>query len=74
METGISLQSTSENFIISINKNLIDKVFLMQLLDKIRTEYLAKKINFEEDIEDLGEEIKDAWWQKNKERFLNQKS
>ncbi len=71
MENGINLQSTAESFIISIDKNFMDKAFLMKLLDKIWIEYLAQKINFNESIEDLGEEIKQDWWQKNKARFLS---
>lgn len=70
MENGINLQSTAENFIISIDKNFMDKVFLMKLLDKIRIEYLAQKIAFDDSIEDLGEEIKQDWWEKNKARLL----
>ncbi len=70
MENGINLQSTAENFIISIDKNFMDKVFLMKLLDKIRIEYLARKIAFDDSIEDLGEEIKQDWWEKNKARLL----
>lgn len=71
MENGINLQSTAENFIISIDKNFMDKVFLMKLLDKIRIEYLARKIAFDESIEDLGENIKQDWWEKNKARLLS---
>ena len=71
MENGINLQSTAENFIISIDKNFMDKVFLMKLLDKIRIEYLARKIAFDDSIEDLGEEIKQDWWEKNKARLLS---
>jgi len=33
-------------------------------------EALADKVDFGEEIEDLGEEIKEDWWQSNKDRFI----
>jgi hypothetical protein len=35
-------------------------------------EYLAKKIDLDESIEDLGEEMKLNWWSKNKDRFIKE--
>ena len=44
---------------------------MLNLVEKIRLEYLAQKVDFDESIENLGEEIKDDWWQKNKSRFVD---
>jgi hypothetical protein len=66
----IDLQTTNDKFLISIDKNSIDKEFLLNLIEKIRLEYLVRKVDFDESIEDLGEEIKADWWQKNKDRFI----
>jgi hypothetical protein len=66
----IDLQTTNDKFLISIDKNSIDKEFLLNLIEKIRLEYLVRKVDFDESIEDLGEEIKADWWQKNKDKFI----
>ena len=67
----IDLQTTNDKFLISIDKRLVGKEFLLNLVEKIRLEYLAQKVDFDESIENLGEEIKDDWWQKNKSRFVD---
>ncbi len=68
---AIDLQTTDDKFLLTIDKTFIDKEFLMRLIENIRLEYLARKVDFDESIEDLGEEIKEDWWQKNKSRFIN---
>ena len=67
---SIDLQSTNDKFVISIDKNIVDKVFLFDLLERLRIEYLAKKVNFDEGIVELGEDIKSDWWKANKKRFI----
>jgi hypothetical protein len=66
----IDLQTTDDKFLISIDKNSIDKEFLLELIEKIRLESLIRKADFDESIEDLGEEIKADWWRKNKSKFI----
>ncbi len=66
----IDLQITNDKFLISIDKNSVDKEFLLNLIEKIRLEYLVRKVDFDETIEDLGEEIKTDWWQKNESKFI----
>ncbi len=67
---AIDIQTTDDKFLISIDKNLVDKEFLFDLIEKIRLESLIRKVDFDESIEDLGEEIKADWWKKNKDRFI----
>ena len=67
---AIDLQTTDDRFLISIDKKFVDKEFLLNLLEKLRLEYLIRKADFDESIEDLGEEIKGDWWQKNKSKFI----
>jgi hypothetical protein len=43
---------------------------LLKILNFLRLEFLAKKIDFDEDIEALGVEINRIWWLKNKARFI----
>lgn len=67
----IDLQTTGDKFLISIDKHLVGKEFLLDLVERIRLEYLAQKVDFDESMESLGEEIKAEWWQKNKARFID---
>lgn len=61
---------SKDKFIISVDKNSINKESLVQFIDNLRLESLADKVDFDEDIEELGEEIKEDWWKKNKDRFI----
>jgi hypothetical protein len=67
---AINIQSTEEKYVISIDKNAVDKDFLFDLLERLSIENLAQKINMDDSIIDLGEDIKKEWWQNNKDRFL----
>ncbi len=66
----ITVDSSGERFLISVDKSFMDKVFLVELVERIRIEYLAQKINFDNELQNLGEDIKQTWWTENKERFI----
>ncbi|MGI8544069.1 MAG: hypothetical protein ACR2MD_11435 [Aridibacter sp.] len=57
----IDLQTTNDKFLISVDKDSVDKEFLLNLIEKIRLESLIRKSDFDDSIEDLGEEIKADW-------------
>ena len=71
MEQAISLQDTGERYLISIDKTMVGQEMLLKLLNRLRVEYLTKKADFDDDIENLGEEIKTSWWENNRDRLLN---
>lgn len=66
----VTVESSEDRFIISIDKKFINKATLLQLIDNLRLESLAEKVDFGEEIEELGEEIKEDWWKENKDRFI----
>ena len=66
----VTLDSSDDRFIISIDKKSINKDALLQFLENLRLEALADKVDFGVEIEDLGEEIKEDWWQSNKNRLI----
>jgi hypothetical protein len=70
--TGIQLNTQNDKYLISIDKSMFDKEWLVKLLENLRVEELARKFDFDESIETLGEEIKAEWWEKNKKRFINE--
>lgn len=67
---SISVDTSKDKFIISIDKKAMSKDTLMQFIDLLRLEFLAQKVNFDESVEELGEEIKGEWWDKNKDKFI----
>lgn len=70
--TGIQLNTQNDKYLISVDKSMFDKEWLIKLLENLRVEELARKFDFDESIETLGEEIKAEWWAKNKKRFINE--
>lgn len=67
-----SYSSTDDKYIISIDRKYLKKDAFVELLQKIRLELLIQEAGFDEGIEELGEEIKADWWEKNKHRFISQ--
>lgn len=70
---AISLETKDDKFLITLDKNSFSQEFVMQVVDRLRMENLAEKVAFADDIENLGEEIKTEWWNKNKSRLLGTK-
>jgi hypothetical protein len=67
---AISLETTDEKFLITIDKGSLDAEFVRRLIERLRIEYLAEKVGFDEEIEIIGEDIKSEWWKNNKARML----
>jgi hypothetical protein len=70
--TTFQVEHTAETVQVTLDRNFFNDEELLSILRYLRVEYLAKKINFGEDIEELGEEIKTNWWAKNKLRFIKE--
>jgi hypothetical protein len=70
--TAIHLDTQNDKYLISVDKSVFDKEWLVKLLENLRVEELAREFDFDESIETLGEEIKSDWWIKNKKRFINE--
>lgn len=67
---AIQIQSAESTIRITVDKKMVNMDFLVDLMEQLRVEYLAKTVDFSEDIMRIGDEIKKTWWQKNKEDFL----
>jgi hypothetical protein len=67
---GLELESNESKIIISIDKSIVDMDYVVRLLERLRTEYLAKKIDFNDEILELSDEVKSIWWKNNKEGFI----
>lgn len=67
---AIEVQTSPDRYIISIDKSLMDKDVLFSFLERLKLEELARKVNFDESILEIGEEISNNWWKNNKSRFI----
>jgi hypothetical protein len=68
--TGIALSANEQQFLLTIDRNVISKEKLEQLLERIRLEFLVEQASFDDSIEQLGDDLKADWWKKNKARLL----
>ena len=69
--SAISFQTSNNKFLITIDKGLVDKDVILRLVENLRIEFLAQKVDIDPKVLEIGEEIKQSWWEKNKERLLN---
>lgn len=68
--TALRIQQNEDFIQFTLDKKYFSEEELLQVLNFLNIEILAKKIDFQEDIESLGEEIKQDWWTANKYRFV----
>ena len=66
----IRIEDQDNQFLIHIDKDMIEKETLIALLDSIRVEDLSKRADFGEEVVQLGEEIKANWWVNHKARWI----
>jgi len=71
--TSIHLDTNSDKYVISIDKKALDKTWLIKLVEKLRVEELAQQFDFNEEIEEIGEQIKSDWWKKNTDLLISSK-
>jgi hypothetical protein len=67
---GIKVISDKKNLVIKVDKSLIDSESVIEMLNWFDTEQLARKVNFDMKILNIGKQIKKEWWEKNRKSFL----
>ncbi len=68
---AVEVTSLKDRLVISIDKSLVSKEYLLNLIDRLQLENMIKKANFDEKVLEISDEIKGKWWKENKDRFLN---
>jgi hypothetical protein len=69
---AISIQNQPDRYVISIDKKAVSPEFMLELLERLQLEQLAQKVDFDDSILTLGEEVNATWWQQNKHRFIKE--
>jgi hypothetical protein len=67
---ALTIENTSEQVLISIDKKLISTEALANIIRLLELETMAQHINFSSELIELGNTIKQEWWQENKKRLL----
>ena len=68
--SDIQWKTVDDKYVITLDKSVFDKSEFLEILQWLRVRYLLKKAQFDEGVEELGEEILSDWWEKNKHRFI----
>jgi len=68
--SDIQWKTVDDKYVITLDKSVFDKSEFLEILQWLRVRYLLKKGQFDEGVEELGEEILSDWWEKNKHRFI----
>lgn len=66
----ITVQATPQSVQITFDKAIVPMDMLLELLERLRVEYLVNEIDFSEDMLEIGQDIKRTWWQQQKHAFL----
>jgi len=66
---ALTIENTPERVLISIDKTLINTEALANIIRFLELETMAQQINFNPELIELGNAIKQEWWQKNKNRL-----
>jgi hypothetical protein len=69
--TNFSIKSVGKQAVITVDLSFINIESLNRIFERLRTEQLIQKADFSEKIAEVGPEIKQSWWQKNREQYLN---
>ena len=67
---NFNIQSVGNQAVITVDLSFINIESLNQLFERLRTEQLIQKADFSDEITEIGTEIKQSWWKKNREQYL----
>ena len=65
------IQKKGNYFLLSINDELVTEAYLQRFLELLEFRALARKNQISSlEADSISEELKESWWNKNKEDFL----
>lgn len=65
-----SIQSFGNQAVITVDLSFINIETLNRFFERLQVEQLVQKADFSDEIMEIGTEIKQNWWQKNREEYL----
>ncbi|OQX23026.1 MAG: hypothetical protein BWK80_28080 [Desulfobacteraceae bacterium IS3] len=67
---NFSMQSVGNQVVITVDLSFMNIESLNRLFERLRIEELIQKADFSDEITEIGTEIKQSWWQRNREQYL----
>lgn len=67
---GLTVKDTKEQVVFTLDKKNITDDVIMEMVKIARLDALVEKADFDKSILTLGEELKQIWWEENKDDFL----
>ena len=67
---NFSIQSVGNRAVITVDLSFMNIESLNRFFERHRAEQLIQKANFSDELAEIGAEIKENWWQKNREAYL----
>ncbi len=67
---NFSIQSFGNQAVITVYLSFINIESLNRLFERLRVEQLVQKADFSDEVTEIGREIKQDWWRKNREEYL----
>jgi len=64
------MQSVGNQVVITVDLSFMNIESLNRLFERLRIEELIQKADFSDEITGIGTEIKQSWWQRNREQYL----
>ena len=67
---NFSIQSVGNRAVITVDLSFMNIESLNRFFERLRAEQLIQKANFSDELAEIGAKIKENWWQKNREAYL----
>lgn len=67
---NFSIQSVGNRAVITVDLSFMNVESLNRFFERLRAEQLIRKAKFSDKIAEIGSEIKENWWQENREAYL----
>lgn len=68
----LNVSREGEKILIAIDQQMISNDYFLKFLERMKLEEIANKSKLkEEDAMAIAEEIKESWWETNKDRLLS---
>ncbi|MDZ7876791.1 MAG: hypothetical protein U5L45_03930 [Saprospiraceae bacterium] len=64
------VQTTSESITLTFDRRQVRTEWLLKFMERMRLEMLIQEVDFDEDIEEIGKEMKNSWWERHKHHLI----
>jgi len=67
---NFDIQCVGNQAVITVNLSFMNIDSLNRMIEQLRFEELIQNADFSDEVMEIGTEIKQEWWKKNREQYL----